>query len=261
MIKFNSILILLLFISSFNVKNETIENHLTDKSKEEIIKNLEDNMMKIPKGKFQMGCVNDTLPLCDYQTKPLRDVTISAFELGKYEVTQEEWEAVMGENPSYNKDCDQCPVDMVSHKDIQVFIEALNELTKKKYRLPSEAEWEYAAIGGQSYIYAGGDDIDSVSWYDKNSNNKSHPVGQKLPNGYGLYDMSGNIWEWCQDFYHENYKDAPLDNQPVTKYSPHKSLRGGSYSNYKGFGRAYARGVLSTTSRKDNAGFRLAMDR
>ena len=126
-----------------------------------------------------------------------------SFHICKYEVTQKLWSAVMEENPS-DMQGDDLPVEQVSWNDCQRFISKLNELTGKKYRLPSDAEWEYACRGGnqsKGYAYSGSNDIGEVAWYDGNSEGRTHPVGQKLPNELGLYDMSGNVWEWCQDMH------------------------------------------------------------
>ncbi len=131
------------------------------------------------------------------------EVDTGNFYICKYEVTQKLWSRVMGDNPSQMQG-DDLPVEQVNWNDCQSFIARLNKLTGKNYRLPTEAEWEYACKGGKyskGYKYSGSDDIDKVAWYDANSENKSHPVGLKQPNELGLYDMSGNVWEWCLDMH------------------------------------------------------------
>ena len=183
-------------------------------------------MVSIPGGSFRMGCTREppeayrTEDRCDglYRSNemPVHEVQVGAFEIGQHEVTQEVWAAVMGENPSYFKNCAQCPVERVSWDDIQVFLKRLNEQTGAQYRLPTEAEWEYAARGGQEsrgYWYAGSDDLGAVAWYGENNGEKTHPVGQKEPNELGLYDMSGNVAEWVQDCWHDDYDGAPSDGR------------------------------------------------
>jgi formylglycine-generating enzyme required for sulfatase activity len=168
-------------------------------------------MVEIPAGSFMMGS-DETDKLAESDEKPRHEVNIQAFKMGKYEVTQGQWKAVMGSNPSYFKECgDNCPVERVSWIEVQTFIQKLNEITGHHYRLPTEAEWEYACRAGQYTQYCGSDDVGEVAWFDGNSKNKTHPVGGKQPNAFGLYDMSGNVWEWVQDCYHDKYLGAPTD--------------------------------------------------
>jgi formylglycine-generating enzyme required for sulfatase activity len=198
-------------------------------SKEEIISQIERNMVYVQGGSFMMGN-NDG----NGYEKPVHKVTLSSFKVSKYEVTQTEWKAVMGNNPSEFKGCDNCPVENASWDDIQTFLKKLNELTGKKYRLLSEAEWEYAARGGnksKGYTYAGSNFSGNVAWYDANSGSKTHPVGQKQPNELGLYDMSGNILEWCQDWHDPTYYER--SNNLINPINKNKSfskvIRGGSW--------------------------------
>jgi len=182
-------------------------------------------MVAIPGGTFSMGSNNGSS-----DEQPVLNVSLSAYYMGETEVTQALWQAVMGTNPSYHKDCDQCPVEQVSWDDAQRFIRNLNQLTGKRYRLPTEAEWEYAAKGGQSYTYSGSNVIKEVAWYDGNSKGETHPVKQKRANGYGLFDMTGNVWEWCADWYAADYYSKSHDKNPEGPSTGNRQvLRGGSW--------------------------------
>ena len=226
-----------------------------------IIVALEKNMVTIPAGTFMMGCTTEQGEDCDDDEKPAHSVTLRSFEINKYEVTQEEWQAVMGKDPPKLrfKACDKCPVERVSWNDIQAFLKKLNQLTGKNYRLPTEAEWEYAARGGENYKYAGSNTIGEVAWYDDNSGGKTHPVGKKQANGYGLFDMSGNVWEWCQDKWHDNYNKAPDDGRAwETGNSSFRVLRGGSWYSRAWNCRVADRDFHYPDSRLSYYGFRLA---
>lgn len=209
-------------------------------------------------GCFDMG---DTFGDGYSDEKPVHTVCVSDFYMGKYEVTQGQWKAIMGNNPSYFKNCgDNCPVENVSWYEVQEFIERLNSKTGKKYRLPTEAEWEYAArSGGKREKYAGtNDNPDNYAWYDSNSGKKTHPVGQKRPNSLGLYDMSGNVWEWVSDWYDGNYyKNSPRNNPQGPSTGSARVLRGGGWYNFPQVVRAASRGRYNPSGRGNDVGFRL----
>ena len=167
------------------------------------------------------------------------------YEMGKYAVTQKEWRDVMGNNPSAFSNCgDNCPVEQVSWDDIHIFLQKLNAKTGRQYRLPNETEWEYACYGGSTSEYCGSNDINAVAWYKENSNSTTHPVGQKQANGYGLYDMSGNVWQWMENKY-DNEHDW-------------RALRGGSWGYEPQLVRAAFRNWLDAAVRGNYLGFRLA---
>ena len=182
----------------------------------------------VPEGCFQMG---DTFGDGYSIEKPVHEVCLSsAYRIGKYEVTQGQWQKIMGSNPSHFSSCgDNCPVEQVSWDDVQEFIRRLNSQTSKSYRLPTEAEWEYAArSGGKAEKYSGGDNPDAVAWYGGNSGDGTHPVGQKQANGLGLYDMSGNVWEWVSDWYGA-YPSGRQQNPNVSLGGTDRVVRGGSW--------------------------------
>ncbi|MFN6272616.1 MAG: SUMF1/EgtB/PvdO family nonheme iron enzyme [Microcystis sp.] len=164
--------------------------------------NLE--MVDIHAGKFNMGS--------NENEKPIHEVIVPAFQIGKYPVTQAQYKAVMGNNPSRFSGNPQNPVESISWLNAQAFCENLSQLTGKNYRLPTEAEWEYACRAGTKTLFSFGDDKEQLgdyAWFDGNSNNTTHPVGEKRPNPWGIYDMHGNVWEWCADQHHENYVNKP----------------------------------------------------
>ena len=211
----------------------------------------------IPSGTFKMGSSNG-----ESDEKPIHSVTISeAFYMGKYEVTQKEWKAVMGDNPSSFKG-DKLPVEQVSWNDIQEFIKKLNQKEGgTKYRLPTEAEWEYAARAGSNSKWSFGDNesqLGDYAWYGSNSNSQTHPVGQKKPNKYGLYDVHGNVWEWVQDWYDSNYySSSPKTDSKGPSSGSGRVSRGGSWGTYAEYARSALRDYGSPEYRDYNIGFRL----
>lgn len=185
-------------------------------------------MISVEGGSFLMGSA-----IGDEDEMPVHEVKLNSFTIGQTEVTQELWKAVMGTNPS-NFMGDKRPVEKVSWNDCQAFVVKLNELTGKKFRLPTEAEWEFAARGGNKsngFLYSGSNNLDDVAWYNTNSGSMTHDVGMKAPNELGLYDMSGNVWEWCQDWYGEEYYAESVVNNPQgTAISNSRVLRGGGWT-------------------------------
>jgi formylglycine-generating enzyme required for sulfatase activity len=210
--------------------------------------------VKVKGGTFTMGdaAFEDAKP---------HKVKLRSYYMQKTEVTQELWEAVMGSNPSSFKACPNCPVEEVSWEDIQQFISKLNAKTGKKYRLPSEAEWEYAARGGKKskgYKYAGSNEIEAVAWYSGNSEDKTHPVGQKKPNELGIHDMTGNVLEWCSDWYGESYYNSSPGNKPQgPDNGEFRVIRGGSWFNSAVGCLVANRGNGRPGSRDSDVGFRL----
>ena len=216
-------------------------------------------MVFVKGGCYEMG---DTFGDGNNDEKPVHTVCVDDFYMGKYEVTQWRWKKVMKNNPSYFKSCGyDCPVEQVSWSDVQQFIGKLNNQTGNHFRLPTEAEWEYTArSGGKNEKYSGGNDVDAVAWYDDNSGDKTHPVGQKQANGLGIYDMSGNVWEWCSDWYDKNYYSSSPRNNPQGPSSGSDRVgRGGSwYSNARNT-RAANRSWDRPSYRGSLLGFRLVL--
>ena len=209
-------------ISSENVSTNTPKPALSSTQR------FEYEMELVQAGTFTMGNADVQGNLSE---KPAHKVTVSGFYIGKYEVTQGQWEAIMGNNPSFFAKGGTYPVENVSWNDIQVFIRSLNTLTKKSYRLPTEAEWEYAAFGGnkrENYRYSGSGKLDNAAWHTGNSNGSTHQVGTKQPNKLGLYDMSGNVWEWCSDWF-GLYPDSAQTDPKGPASGSQRVARGGSW--------------------------------
>jgi len=210
----------------------------------------------VPAGHFQMGSTNG-----DPDELPVHTVNITKpFYLQKTEVTQAQWRALMGSNPSHFYNCgDACPVEQVTRSDVQEFISRLAVVDPgRNYRLPTEAEWEYAARAGKSADYGGTGDLAQMGWYGGNSGSLTHPVAKKRANGWGLYDMHGNVWEWVQDLYSSSYySQSPADDPTGPSSSGLPVLRGGSWSSDASSARSANRYSVDPRRRNSNYGFRL----
>ena len=247
---------------------------VTPKQKE-ILSRLVGNMVKVDGGRFQMGGTPEQGSDADDWEKPVHEVTLSDYYMGKYEVRQSEWEAVMDSNPSSDKS-DDLPVERVSWEDCHEFIRRLNTLTGLNFKLPTEAQWEYAARGGKlskGYKYSGSNDLNEVGWYWENSGYKvltgkwkmeevdrnhcrTHSVGQKQPNELGLYDMSGNVFEWCEDWYGDYSSDSQSDPMGAVSGSL-RVFRGGSWYGDARFCRVSYRNFNTPGDRNYYLGLRL----
>jgi formylglycine-generating enzyme required for sulfatase activity len=215
-------------------------------------------LIEIPAGSFEMGSVKG-----EANEQPVHRVTVAKFAIGKTEVTQAQWVALMGTNPSQFDTCgDDCPVEQVSWDDAQLYIKKLNAKTGKQYRLPTEAEWEYACRAGSDAEFCGGDIADQLSWNSLNSGSylfhSPHPVATKKPNAFGLFDMSGNVWEWVEDTYFPNYVGAPADGS-ARLGGAMRVLRGGSWGKDPKYSRTTARTRFSSNFRDFSHGFRVAL--
>ena len=238
-----------MFLASFSVASATAED-LT-----EILKETAAHMVEIPSGTYMMWATPGSWD------KPGHWVEVDTFLLNKYEVTQRQYETVMGRNPSYFKGDPALPVEQVSWEDSQEFIKRLNALEGEEvYRLPTEAEWEYACLSGSGNAHGfcdKGDRLSQYAWYGENSGGKTHPVGQLKPNPWGLYDVHGNVWEWCQDWHGEH---VPGEVTKPEGLSPaFRVLRGGGYDSPEGDCRSHTRRSYSPTKvHRRNVGLRLA---
>ncbi len=250
----------------YNIRQELVVTQAKLKEAEEnpklppFIQQIIDNLIYVEGGKFLMGATPEQEKECREFELPVHEVQVDSFYIGITPVTQQHWEAVMGYNPSYFKG-EKLPVEQVSWVDCQKFIKKLNSLTGRKFRLLTEAEWEFAARGGvksHSAVYAGGDTFDDVLWYKDNSDSKTHPVASKNPNELGLYDMSGNVWEWCQDW-DGKYSSSPLINPKGPTSGSYRIFRGGSWCSTPRDCRVSYRNSYAPTFTSNYLGFRLAL--
>jgi formylglycine-generating enzyme required for sulfatase activity len=219
-------------------------------------KSYEPEMVFVQGGTFQMGIESVII-----DERPVHSVTLSDYYIGKYEVTQSQWREVMGTNRSLHSDCDQCPEEQVSWDDAQVFIEKLNAMTGRQYRLPTEAEWEFSARGGREgkgYVYSGSNDLNEVGYFYENANDETHTAGKKRPNELGIFDMSGNVWEWCSDWY-GSYVSQPVLNPQGASTGDLRVLRGGSWNDNARYCQVSSRYRNIPSGRFYGYGFRLVL--
>lgn len=228
-------------------------------------------MVVIPAGSFMMGSpaadpfqnYSETDAYKNKSQEPQHLVNIKSFAIGKYPVTQEEWFVLMGDNPSSNKGR-TLPVESVSWDDAQLYVKKMSQKTGKKYRLPTEAEWEFTARAGTTTQYFWGDDIKQVidyAWCSENSGYQTHPVGLKKQNKFGLFDILGNVWQWTQDCWNPDYSGAPTDGSAWTNGEcSQKVLRGGSLISFPKDLRVANRDWFPFSSRTYSNGFRIASD-
>ena len=233
-----------------------------------IINNLQHNMVHVDGGVLTIRVPPIQGYVKEDEDMITHDFIVSSFQISRYQVTQEEWEFVMGRNPSIHKGARR-PVEFVELSDCQKFINRLNIITGMSFRLPKETEWEFAARGGiysKGFSFSGGNNLDAVAWYRNNAfkigesdpDHGSHPVGQKQPNELGLYDMTGNVWEWCYDYYDNQRWPHPYDADGH-KLSPSYAIRGGGWKSPLRLCQIICRVQTSPTERRETLGFRLAL--
>lgn len=228
-----------------------------------MIDKLDQSMILVEGGTFQMGATPDQGADCSKDELPVHSVQISDFYMLKTEVTQELWFTLMENNPSFNQRSNQFPVENVTHEEVDAFIKRLNFLSCKNYRLPTEAEWEYAARGGMKsrhFIYSGSSDANLVSWNNYNANGKSHIVGTKQTNEIGFNDLSGNVWEYCSDWY-APYSAELQVNPKGPSIGTEYIVRGGSWAGSSWLCRNSLRFHFATDFKSPYVGFRLVDDR
>ncbi|MDR0971557.1 MAG: formylglycine-generating enzyme family protein [Bacteroidales bacterium] len=252
--KKNILLGIILLFLCFNV-------YCQEKDTIDIIKKIEPQMIFVEGGTFYMGCTSEQGGDCSWDESPVRKVTLSNFYISKYEITQKQWQVVMNATPSKSGQWEDYPVTNISWYEVQEFCQKLNEMTGKKYRLPTEAEWEYAARGGnksKGFKFSGSDNLDNIGWFATNCQYDTHPVGQKEPNELGIYDMSGNVWEWCSDFF-AKYPSKNEKNPQGPSQGKSKIFRGGSWRSHITYCRNTIRNYFIPTNKSNTVGFRLVL--
>ena len=243
---------------------EVIEAVIPQQDLDFNVNGVQFRMKYVEGGTFMMGASgDDSEAFYFYDEKPAHKVTLDSYYIAETLVTQELWQAVMGNNPSKFKGDIHRPVETVSWNDCHEFVKKLNRLTGKKFSLPTEAQWEYAARGGmksKGYKFSGSNNLGVVAWYDGNSGSETHPVAQKQSNELGLYDMTGNVWEWCQDWFDSNYyANSPQNNPQGPSSGDYRVLRGGSWGNVPGDCHVSFRFKVNSGNRGSRGGLRLSL--
>lgn len=247
-------------------ENTTLVNTVELKDRTFTVKGVSFKMSFVEGGTFMMGATAEQVRYAYSNERPAHKVYLSDYFIGETQVTQELWKAIMKRNP-YNFDDKNCPMVCVSWNDCQKFLQKLNEITRsqlptgRKFHLPTEAEWEFAARGGtksKGYLYSGSNVLNEVGWFNENSKGKLHPVKQKKANELGIYDMSGNVWEWCQDWW-SDYDTPPLTNPQGPDSGSYRVYRGGSYNYFNRGSRVSMRLKSGLDLRAAEFGFRLAL--
>ena len=240
-------------------------NELKNGIVSDIVNSFQDNLVQVTGGTFEMGATKEQGSEANEIEKPKHKVTVSDFKISKYEITQKQWMVIMGNNPSEDQEDSNKPVTNVSYRDVMEFIKKLNDMTGLTFRLPTEQEWEYAARGGHRlhgknyYKYAGADSSNETAWTKDNSNQEIHPVGRLYPNELGLYDMSGNVMEWCADRF-QSYDPKRAKKNNNTFYSGDNYVcRGGSSFDEPVSCRVSSRTGVGENEARPYIGFRLAM--
>lgn len=228
-----------------------------------VVKGVDFEMVFVEGGTFVMGTDSVGAGI-DRDEKPAHEVRVGDYYLGKYEITQKQWKAIMNNNPSHYSDDENLPVENISFYDAVAFIRTLNDLTGLEFDLPTEAEWEYAAQGGKyngGFTYSGSNNPENVAWYKNNSSGRTKVVGKKLPNALGIFDMSGNVWEWCRDYYDSTYYQYITDTiEPQgAVLSAQRNLRGGSVQLESVYCRNTNREGYDPSAHDSDYGFRIKL--
>ena len=246
--------------NNVSLTNDTINSKY--KLRQDVIQDILKSFVLVPGGTFEMGCTPEQGLICSSDEHPVHTVSITKFYLSSLEVTQGWYTAFMSDNPSSFCRSENFPVEMVSYQDALIFIDSLNEFSGLSFRLPTEAEWEYSARGGDescNNIYSGSSDPNNVAWSNKNSDKKTHVVKLKSPNQLGLFDMSGNVWEWVSDWYGK-YTSASQNDPRGPSSGVDKVIRGGSWAGSPNFCRNSIRYHYPPDFKSAFIGFRLALD-